>query len=385
MKIGLFTDTYAPSVNGVVTVIQNLTKEFQSMGHEVSIIAAAAPDYEYEENVIAVPSIPFPTERTLRFALRNNPQILREIRHKKFDIIHSHTEFPIFRYAKTAAGRYKIPLVHTTHTLWEEYFHYLGFPKGFAQYYVPRRMRRLSKHLQAMIVPSSKMMNYMKRYGLKIPLECIPNGIDLSPFKRDITAAEIDEFRKKYQLKPENKVVVFVGRLAQEKSVQLLIENFKKVSKEIPESRLLMVGQGPQRNSLEKMVSLLELQDKIIFTGKLQWPHEISIAYKAANCFASCSKTEVHPITFIEAIASGLPVVAYDDPSIADMVIDQKNGYKPSDQSELYKGIIKLFQSPEKEKEFSLESRKISDQFTVANFARRCLDLYQRSIDNFKK
>ncbi len=381
MNIGIFTDTYKPQLNGVVTVVKTLERELTKKGHNVYIFTVETPDYHQnnsnEKNVYRLPSIKFFWEPNLRLGFPIYFPPLRVAKKWKLDIVHSHTPFTLGRVGHFVAKKMKIPEIHTYHTMFEEYADiYLPLPGTFLRFYAKSESKRFCERTTAIVAPSKKMKKVLLDYGITKPIVVIPNGINLSPFLYNVpNNNEIEDFKSKWKL-GNDKIIIFVGRMADEKNIDVLLMNFKKVVDIIKNVKLLMVGDGPKIKKYKELAEMLNISERVIFTGFLKnWPHELSIAYHSADLFVTASHTEVHPMTFIEAIASSLPVVAAYDASIEDMV--DGNGFLFEDDKKLYEGAIKILSDDSLQKMMSERSSEISKMYSVDRFIKNSLDLYE--------
>ena len=386
MRVGIFTDTYPPYINGVSTSIKMLEKALRSKGHQVFIVTVNNENmkYKYEDNgrIIRIPGIPigiYDYRLTGIYPIR----VLKKIKSWKLDVIHSHTEFGVGTFARIIAKQYNIPLVHTYHTMYEDYTHYIthGYfdksSKKLTEYFTKFYCDKTATEL---IVPSAKTYALFKeKYKVDRNIHIVPTGIDVSRFYREkLDQNKLNNLKKKLKLKKDEPVIIYVGRLALEKSVDTLIEVQPYLTKKY-KAKLLIVGSGPDLDNYKKLVKKLKVDSSVIFTGAVPW-EEVPYYYGISNIFATASVTETQGLTVIEAMASELPVVAANDKAFEGVVIDDLNGKIFKTKRGYKKAIEEILKDSGKLNTMSKQARITAETHSLKYYAEKIVDVYNRAL-----
>jgi len=378
MKIAFFTDTYYPQVNGVVTSIGILKSQLERLGHKVVIITVKVPNPGNETDVIRVSSIPFPMQKEHRVAMFYSYKTIRMIKREKFDLIHTHTEFSIGTFGRIVAGKLNLPLIHTYHTMYEDYTHYVT--KGVGDRYAVKLVKKLSRIIcnksDCVIAPSEKTYSVLKDYGVRSNLTIIPTGVDIKRFYPDLEI--YNSFRDKLGISRSVNVLLFVGRLAKEKNINAMIKAMPEIVEKKPETVLVIAGDGDEKSSLENLSEKLRVSDNIIFIGEVKYT-EIDKYYKMADFFISASTSETQGLTYIEALASGLPVIAKYDSNLENVVEERYNGSFFFEDYDLPEAVLRALSAKETAlwKSNAVRSAK---KFSDITFGQRVEELYYSQL-----
>lgn len=387
MRIGIFTDTYPPYINGVSTSISMLENALRKKGHKVYIITVNPENmsYNFENNdrIIRIPGVPigiYDYRLTGIYPIK----AVNKIKELNLDVIHSHTEFGVGTFARIISKQFDIPLVHTYHTMYEDYIHYITHG------YFDKPSRKIVEYLtkfycdktaKELIVPTEKTYKLFKeKYQYDRNVHIIPTGIEIERFYREkVNNDKINNIKKDLNINKNDIVLLFVGRIAEEKSIDVLIKSHVNICKKYKNIKLLIVGDGPNLEDYIKLSKELKIEDKVIFTGKVPW-RDINKYYCLSNIFVTASHTETQGLTLIEAMAASLPVVALNDESFKNVVIDDLNGYLFNDSKEYEKYIIELIKNKEKRKKLGEQARINSETYSSKYYAERVLDVYYKAI-----
>lgn len=387
MRIGIFTDTYPPHINGVSTSIQMLENALRKKGHKVYIVTVNSDNMTYQvdasERVLRIPGIPtgiYDYRLTTLYPIK----AVNKIKEWDLDIIHTHTEFGIGTFARVIGKQFDIPVVHTYHTMYEDYIHYIT--KGYFDKTGKKIVEYLTKFycdktIEELIVPTKKTYDLFKeKYKYDRNVHIIPTGIEIDRFyKEKIELSKINNKKTELGITSNDLVILFVGRIASEKSIDFLISNHTSLLKKNKNTKLLIVGDGPDLEEYKYLAKKQKIEDRVIFTGKVPW-EDIPIYYAMADIFVTASHTETQGLTVIEAMAASVPVVALDDESFRNTVIDELTGYLFKDKKEYVNRMTELIADKEKRIKMGNQGRINSEAYSSRYFAERVLDVYKLAL-----
>lgn len=323
MKIAMFTDTYFPQVSGVATSIKILVDALKADGHEVTIFTTSDPDADanYDVDIVRIPSIPFLFFTDRRVVISGMNKAYRIAKEKQFDIVHTHTEFGMGLIGKYVAYRLKIPTIHTYHTMYEKYLHYIANGMLVKPSHVKALSKLFCQHTSGVISPGETMCETLKSYDIASEIRIIPTGVNIP--KRD--AAIRTSKRQDLQLTSEHVVLLSLSRLAKEKSIDRIISALPTVIKQFDHVRLVIVGDGPARKELEALAEQLGVSSYIIFAGEVP-NDQVSAYYQMADMYVNASETETQGLTFLESLVNGLPIIAKKNDYLMQLVRQKELG-----------------------------------------------------------
>jgi len=379
VRIGFFTDTYTPQINGVVTSICLFATALEARGHEVYVFAPTPRHADDADRVVRFPSMPWAFQPEMRVASPVSIAALRTLDSLGLDIVHSHDPFSIGLFGLNVAWRKRIPYVHTYHTLYPEYVHYV-WETRLTKRLAERLSRDFCQRCDSIVAPSSKVEEYLRAWGVTVPIDVIATGIDVDTYTTP-EAARLDSLRTRFALRVDERIALFVGRLGREKNVELLLRALWHSRH--PDVRLLVVGDGPHRHELEALVAELGLEKRVIFAGYLQRADTVA-AYHLADVFAFASTTETQGLVIGEAMAAGLPILAVHDRAVEDFVIDGQTGYVvPALPEDLARALDRLLSDESERSRFAEAAAARSSAFSIEHQAERLEAHYERAIDRF--
>ncbi len=387
MKIGLFTDTYYPQINGVATSVLMLKENLEKLGHKVYVFTTTDPKAKKNErNVFRVASLPFKSSR--RLGMVYHPRLARRIKRLGLDLIHTHTEFSLGIFGRAMARYLNIPHIHTYHTIYEDYTHYI-VKFGLLDTVAKSAARKLSENFcnsaDMVVVPTDKVKDLLYSYNVNKKIATVPTGISLDKYSKEKYSQEgIIKVKGQIGLRPNDKVILYLGRVSEEKHIHEILENLSSYLKERSNVKLVIVGDGPYRGNIQDLSEKLNISDRTIFTGERPWD-VIGMYYQIGDVFVSASQSETQGLTYIEALTSGLPVVAKKDRCLEGVVTNGYNGYTYNTKEEFIEYIDNTLFDDAERKRLSSNATESTSKFSAMTFAKNIEDQYRYLLDILSK
>ncbi|MBM7558305.1 glycosyltransferase [Marinitoga litoralis] len=386
MNIGIFSDVYFPQKNGVSTAVKLYKEEMEKLGHNVYLfVPKYSKDYKRtEKNIFEFPAIKFLFEKEQRIALPISTDIFK-IKDLNLDIIHSQDPFSMGIFAEFMSKLLKIKHVGTHHTMYEYYRNYLPLIIRPTLKQTQRMIKNWCLKLDKVISPTNNIKDLLVSYG--VPEEhvvVIPTGIDINKFNKPIEW----DIRKEYDINPDEKIILFVGRLGPEKNIDFLIKVIHEVYHEEKNIKFVIVGDGVERDKLEDIVIDYDLHEKVIFTGG-QPREKVLDAYKQADLFIFASYTETQGLVVLESMAAGTPVVALGKMGVYDLLNHENAGgimIKELNENDFAHEILRVLRDKELYKNLSENAINfVKENYSIEVSVKKILEVYENLLNIDKK
>ena len=379
MKVLITTDLYTTNTNGVVTTIRKLMEELEKKGHEVRVLTVSEKLKSHQDgNIYYIKSLPlgvvYPDVR-MPISYHHH-RFIKELIDWKPDVIHSQCEFFSYQFAAYISRKTGAPIVHTYHTLYEQYVTYVFPSQRIGAFLVGKLSKYRLRKAEALVAPTQKVEAVLKNYGVRNPIHVVPSGIALDQHKERISEAERREKRSALGIPEDHIVLLNLGRLGTEKNLSELVEMFSIALSQNPKLTMLIVGDGPARKELEELSVKLGVADHVIFTGMVA-PEEVHKYYQLGDIFVSASTSETQGLTYVEAAANGLPLLCRRDPCLDGVLVEGKNGYEYEAEQEFCELLDTILSSPDWCHTAQTQSKEIADTFDKSSFAKRIEDVYE--------
>jgi len=380
MKILITTDLFTIDTNGVVTSVKNLREELVKKGHDVRVLTLSESIHSHKDGeVYYIRSMPFAVYPNVRMPLSYRHPLIKELIEWKPDVIHSQCEFFSFQYALRISKHTGAPIVHTYHTLYEQYTKYVIPSKRLGKKAVKVLSRNRLKRVSRVIVPTKKVEDTLLGYGLSASMSVIPSGISLAQHKERISEEERKAKRQELGIGEDRSVLVNLGRVGNEKNLEEVLRFFAKAVADNSKLVLLIVGDGPARESLQKLAVELGIEKDVVFTGMVN-PKEVQKYYQLGDIFVSASTSETQGLTYIEAAANGLPLLCRRDLCLDDVIEEGENGYEYNNEEEFLERIEEIAGDDKWLAQAGKRSEEIAASFDKSAFGDAVEEVYKEVI-----
>lgn len=376
MNIAFFTDTYLPTVNGVVTSIEIFRQTLEKKGHTVYIFAPHGPknkkkEIKNEKNVFRFKSTKYIWYPDCRLSFPYS-RILNRFSKLNINIIHSHTSFSVGLLAMYMSKKYSVPLLVTYHTLFIEYNHHMLMPKEYFKKFVKWSSKSYCNACDLVISPTEIIKRELENYNVSTDIKVIPTGIDLTDYHKIHT----EEIIIKYDLDIDREYLITISRLDKEKNIPFLLEAFAEIHKEKPNIRFIIIGDGSNKKKLSKQAEELQILDKIIFTGYID-RKQIFPLLKFSKLFIFASKTETQGLVLLEAMSMKIPVVAVDAMGVSNVLENNAGGILSEEDVQVFVSyVLNLLDDGNLYKEKSQEAYQRALSLSANKMTKRLINSY---------
>ncbi|MBD5169107.1 MAG: glycosyltransferase family 4 protein [Oscillibacter sp.] len=373
MKVLITTDWYAPIINGVVTSVLLLQRELEKQGHDVRVVTLSNTLHSYKNgNVYYMGSVSankiYPGAR---LRVNRTRSLVRELMEWRPDVIHSQCEFSSFRVAYGLSHRLGVPIIHTYHTVYEDYTHYFSPSVRVGKAVVSVFSRWICGRTACVVAPSKKVERLLRDYNIQCRIEVIPTGVDLGAYRQEPDPDRMAALRTRWAIPENHTVLLYLGRMAKEKNLEQLIDQIAAAGRK--DISLLLVGDGPDREEVLDYARGRGLD--VIFTGMV--PHsEVADYYRLGDLFVTASTSETQGLTYFEALAAGVPVLCRKDPCVDGVVEDGVNGWQYEDGQSFGEHLSAFCGDAALRERMSWEAKASSEKFSAEAFGAAAAELY---------
>ena len=376
MRIGLLIEAYGSVVSGVTRFVALHKQQLERMGHEPYVFTFGAEPSDDAAHIIRSPGLPLADTGyffNLSFSVRARNLC------RRMDVLHAHHPFMIGQLALRYGRRYDIPVVFTNHTRYDLYTrHYVPvLPDLLGTGFLERYLAGFCNACDQVIAPSAAVADLLRGFGVSQEIACIPNGIEVQRFAHPAQRLE----RASLGIPDSAKLLIYVGRMAPEKNLAFLLRAFAAVSGDLPDTYLLLVGDGPDMESLQEQARGAGIGERVIFAGSAEY--EWIPAYLAlADAFVTASISEVHPLSVLEAMAAGLPVLGIESPGVGEIIVAGRNGLLSGDDlAEFSVRLYRLMRDDDLRQRLAAGAREDSARYDIAITTAQTAACYERVID----
>jgi 1,2-diacylglycerol 3-alpha-glucosyltransferase len=378
VDIAFFTESYWPVTNGVSTSVETFRQALELAGHRVFIFAPRFPGHKDDpDRIVRYPSYRLPFQRDYPISYPFSPGAARKFASIAPDVVHTMSPFVLGKVGRNLARRHGLPLVSTNHTLYTEYTHYARvFPTRLAKAYMRFHLRRYYNQCDRVVVPSAPVRDLLISYGVTTGIDVVATGIP----KTWGEPSGGDEIRRRFGIGDEEKVLSYVGRLAKEKNLEMMLDAFAIVQAERPDTRLLIAGSGPYLEECKESAAGKSLSHKVVFAGFLP-PDEVRKCYDATSVLLHPSMTETQGLALGEAMQAGIPGVAVGAFGGTETIVDGVSGYlTPDDPKVFAKRVLELLNDDDLRHKMGEAAKERMKEFTTEASAAKLISIYEELL-----
>lgn len=379
LKILITTDLFTTETNGVVTSVKNLFDQLTAKGHDVRILTISDSFHSHKEGAVYyVRSVPLKAVYPdLRMPTTYRSRLIQEIIDWKPDVVHSQCEFFSFQFAARISRITGAPIVHTYHTLYEQYLtSYVVPSKRLGEFVAKMFSRNRLRNVKTLVAPTLKVENALQGYGLHAPISVVPSGISLEQHHQRLSPEQRRQMRQSLGIGEVDRVMLNLGRLGGEKNLGELMELFAQARQHNDKLKFLIVGDGPAREDLQRQAQRLGVAEYVIFTGMVD-PSQVQNYYQLGDIFVSASTSETQGLTYIEAAANGLPLLCRQDDCLADVLQEGQNGYEYTSAEEFLQAIDMAMHDTQWREAAARRSQEIAAAFDKKAFGEAIENIYE--------
>ena len=378
MKILITTDTYRPTINGVVTSIESLKKALDRLGHDVRILTFSDSfNSKQEDDIYYMGSLGagkfYPDARMNKLFYN---RFYEDIMDWKPDIVHSQTEFTMFIQAKKIAKDLDIPLLHTYHTVYEDYTHYFSLNKKIGKELAKQFTKQIIKMTDGVVVPTNKIYNLLTEYNIHEDIYVAPTGINV----QKLSNCDDFDIRSGYKIPEDKHIVLFLGRIGKEKNITEILQYLENIDRD--DIVFIIAGAGPFFSELKDICSNSKIRDRLIFTGLID-SSKVGNFYSKSDVFVSASTSETQGLTFIESMACSTPIICRHDDCLDGVLIDGKTGFGYDTEEEFIEYLNRILDNEKLRDEMGKNCKQLVDEnYTEDSFANKIEQIYTKVIEN---
>jgi glycosyltransferase involved in cell wall biosynthesis len=376
LRIAMFSDSALPVLNGVSVSVNGLTQELRRLGHRVHLFAPRVAGYrESDPNTYRFRAIETPLSKGYPAAIPPYYRMLKRFRRHEFDIVHTHSPFFLGMVGLRWAESSELPIVSTYHTLYDRYAHYFKIlPKRYVRFRIAKHTSFYYNHVDQVITPTDASLKWLRRHSVITPVSVIATGIPPN------NMVDRHEARMQLGIAPEQRILLYVGRLAQEKNLSFLIESVAPMLRVDPTLRLWLVGDGNYRGECMALVRSLDIGDRVHFVGFVERAR-VDLYYAASDLFVFASTTETQGLVVQEAMTYGLPAVVVGGGGASAAMIDGVNGLVVRNETrEFSHAVRRLLQNEDLYIRMSDAAGRTVREQSLPAMAEQVLSVYRKAI-----